>query len=61
MHAIRACSTLQLVFLISVKDELHNTKAGVIRNLFELMGKFIKVHSPQSVRQSFFFASPLGH
>ena len=61
MHAIRACSTLRLVFFISDQDELHNTKAGAIRNLFELMGKFIKVHSPQSVRQSFFFASPLGH
>ena len=43
MHAIRTCSTLRLVFLISVKDELNNTKAGAIRNLFELMGKFIKV------------------
>jgi energy-coupling factor transporter ATP-binding protein EcfA2 len=61
MHAIRACSTLRLVFLISVKDELHNTKAGAIRNLFELMGKFIKANSPQSARQLFFFTSPLGY
>ena len=61
MHEIRACSTRRLVFLISDKDELLNTKAGAIRNHFELMGKFIKVYSPQSSRQSFFSASPLGH
>ena len=60
MSTIRSCSTLRVVFLISVRDELNTTKAGQIKKLFELMGKFIKVHSPQSVRQSFLFASPPG-
>jgi len=41
MSTIRSCSTLRVVFLISVRDELNTTKAGQIKRLFELMGKFI--------------------
>ena len=42
MRTIRRCSTLRIVFLINVKDELDKKKAGEIRKLFELMDKFIK-------------------
>jgi hypothetical protein len=41
MSTIRSCNTLRVVFLISVRDELNTTKAGQIKRLFELMGKFI--------------------
>ncbi len=41
MSTIRSCSTLRVVFLISVEDELRPTRAGQITRLFELMGKFI--------------------
>jgi hypothetical protein len=50
MSTIRSCRTLRVVFLISVKDELDATKAGQIRRLFELMGKFIL--NPDSHMQS---------
>jgi hypothetical protein len=41
MSTIHSCSTLRVVFLIIVRDELNTTKAGLIKRLFELMGKFI--------------------
>ena len=47
MAAIRSCSTLRIVFLINVKDELSTTKAGQIKKLFEVMDRFIKDASSQ--------------
>lgn len=42
MSTIRSCASLRVVFLISVKDELNNTRGGQIKKLFEVMDKFIK-------------------
>ena len=47
MAAIRSCQTLRIVFLINVKDELTQTKAGQIKKLFEVMDRFIKDSSSQ--------------
>jgi len=41
MAAIKSCKSLRIVFLINVKDELHTTRAGQIKKLFEVMYKFI--------------------
>ena len=49
MSTIRSCGTLRIVFLISVKDELNNTRGGQIKKLFEVMHKLIldaKSHLP---------------
>jgi GTPase Era involved in 16S rRNA processing len=42
MRTIRSCGTLRIVFLISVNDQLNNTRGGQIKKLFEVMDKFIK-------------------
>ena len=50
MRTIRSCKSLRIVFLISVKDELNNTKGGQIKKLFEVMNKLIKAHIRTKVR-----------